>query len=233
MVVGLHYRLLVMNSIRAFQALDDGNVVKFRGIVVQRLLSDSELDQMRNCGTGERRVFLAAGTPSGSHTPSKWLFSVHWNTSTSVYVLRFMANFPFFIIFTCVFSIWVYFFDWACCDRLQIVTPHVSLIKIVTCFLFENRCLTNLPGTVLRSTIYYPYSAHCTSFRFYCGIRFLLKRHTVYSFTVFQLFIVAFVYYRCRTVVLAALYLHKFIVTLIICGRRRTVPYRQTTFQLV
>lgn len=62
-MVELHYRLLVMNSIRAFQSTDHSRVVKVRGIVVHSLLSDTELNDLLRRGTGERRAFVSGGTP--------------------------------------------------------------------------------------------------------------------------------------------------------------------------
>lgn len=66
--VEFHYRLLVVNSIRAFQATvpvtDHWKIVMFWGIVVCRLLKNTELNQLRAHGTVERRAFVPGRTPN-------------------------------------------------------------------------------------------------------------------------------------------------------------------------
>lgn len=61
--VELHYHLLGMNSIRGFQATDHEKVVKFRVSVIQSLLSDTVLNKMRACETGERATFVSGQMP--------------------------------------------------------------------------------------------------------------------------------------------------------------------------
>lgn len=62
-VVELQYRLLVLNEIRAFQALDPPKPIKFHGIVLYRFLNDRELDNLRERGTSFSALFVRGGNP--------------------------------------------------------------------------------------------------------------------------------------------------------------------------
>lgn len=62
-VVKLHYMLLGTNELRSFQATDPNNIVKFHGILVDRLLSDRVLDDLRNHGNSKRAPNVPGGTP--------------------------------------------------------------------------------------------------------------------------------------------------------------------------
>lgn len=53
-----------MNSILEFQATDHRKVVKFPGIVVDRLLSDEELNDMRAQGTAHCAPFVSSVAPT-------------------------------------------------------------------------------------------------------------------------------------------------------------------------
>lgn len=63
-VVQLQYRPLVMNEIRAFQATEPKNVVKFHGISVDHILSERELDHLCARVKSKRASFVPGGTPS-------------------------------------------------------------------------------------------------------------------------------------------------------------------------
>lgn len=65
-VVELQIRLLVMNETQAFDATNPNNIVRFHGIVMHRLLTEEELDDLHLRGTGERAPFVAGGVASSS-----------------------------------------------------------------------------------------------------------------------------------------------------------------------
>lgn len=65
-VIEVRYLLLVMNKIGASDVTNPENVIKFHGIVVHRLLTEDDVDEMRFRGSSDRAPFVPGGTPSGS-----------------------------------------------------------------------------------------------------------------------------------------------------------------------
>lgn len=65
-VIGLQYPLLALNEIRALQATNQDNVVKFHGIVVHHPLENKELDDLRMPASSNRAPFVPGGTAARS-----------------------------------------------------------------------------------------------------------------------------------------------------------------------
>lgn len=62
-VVKLQPRIIFLSGIRSLQATDPDMVPMYHRIVVEQLLRDWELDEMRSGGTGHHIAFVTNGKP--------------------------------------------------------------------------------------------------------------------------------------------------------------------------